>query len=115
MFQQLYVWIQNITVFLIVTAAVLQAVPGNDYGKYIRFFSGLVLILLLASPLLNLTGMREKLKTLYRNREYEIQEMEIEKVEEIFSKSGISEILKSQENSYGDERKIEVGEIEIGP
>ena len=67
MFQQIYSWIQDITVYLIVTAAIMHAVPGKDYGKYIRFFSGLILILLLATPLLNLTGMKERFETLYRN------------------------------------------------
>ena len=57
MLQQLYGWIQNIAVYLIVAAAVMHAIPGKDYGKYVRFFSGLVLILLLFTPVLNLTGM----------------------------------------------------------
>ena len=41
-------WIQNIAVYLIISAAILHAVPENGYRKYIRFFTGLVLILLLA-------------------------------------------------------------------
>ena len=45
-------WIRDIAVFLIVSAAVLHAVPGKDYRKYIRFFTGLILILLLAEPIL---------------------------------------------------------------
>ena len=60
MLQQLYGWIQNIAVYLIVAAAVMHAIPGKDYGKYVRFFSGLVLILLLFTPVLNLTGMVER-------------------------------------------------------
>src|SRR5699024_3905168 len=83
MFQQIYKWIQNITVYLIITAAVMHAVPGKDYGKYVRFFSGLILILLLATPLLNLTGMNEKFETLYRNNEYKLEKQEIESVEEL--------------------------------
>ena len=104
MFQELYGWIQNITVYLLVTAAVMHAVPGKDYEKYIRFFSGLILILLLASPILNLTGMAERFETLYKGREYEMNKREIEKAEEFYEDFGVAE--KADE--------IEVGEIEIG-
>ena len=51
----------------------MHAIPGKDYGKYIRFFSGLILILLLATPILNLTDMKERFDTLYGNSEYEME------------------------------------------
>ena len=56
MLEELYGWIQNIAVYLIVTSAIMHAIPGKEYEKYVRFFSGLVLILLLFTPLLKLTG-----------------------------------------------------------
>lgn len=125
MFEQIYGWIQNITVYLIVTAAILHAVPGKDYGKYIRFFSGLILILLLATPVLSLTDMRGRFEELYRSSEYELEKQEIEKVEEIYMNSGLSDYFSTEENGnepgnmteadgeYGT-GQINVGEIEIG-
>lgn len=115
MFQQIYGWIQNITVYLIVTAAVMHAIPGKDYGKYIRFFSGLVLILLLATPILNLTGMQGRFETLYKSNEYELEKQEIERVEDLYKDSALSDYLRTEEG-YGDREnsRIEVGEIEIG-
>lgn len=50
-------WIQKIISCLLVMSAVLHVVPGKDYEKYIRFFCGLVLILLVLSPLLSLKGV----------------------------------------------------------
>ena len=119
MFQQIYRWLQNITVYLIITAAVMHAVPGKDYGKYIRFFSGLILILLLATPLLNLTGMKEKFETLYKNNEYKLEKQEIESVEELYKESSLSGYFQSQEECEEDgvkegNSRIEVEEIEIG-
>lgn len=64
-------WIQNISVFLIVSAAVLHAVPGKDYRKYIRFFTGLILILLLADPILKLSGMAERIEVNCQENLYE--------------------------------------------
>lgn len=119
MFQQIYSWIQDITVYLIVTAAIMHAVPGKDYGKYIRFFSGLILILLLATPLLNLTGMKERFETLYRNNEYELEKQEIERVEELYTDPALSDDLRMDKNIQEEDgrdgnSRIEVGEIEIG-
>lgn len=64
-------WIQNISVFLIISAAVLHAVPGKDYRKYIRFFTGIILILLLAEPILELSGMAERFELFYHENRYE--------------------------------------------
>lgn len=119
MFEQIYGWIQDITVWLIVSTAVLHAIPGKDYGKYIRFFSGLVLILLLATPILNLTGMKGEFEKLYKSSEYEMEKQEIESVEEFYTESGLSDYLPSGEDAAESDRnnetgRIEVGEIEIG-
>lgn len=57
-------WIRDIAVFLIVSAAVLHVVPGKDYRKYIRFFTGLILILLLAEPILELSGMARRFEAI---------------------------------------------------
>ncbi|HJD41586.1 MAG TPA: stage III sporulation protein AF [Candidatus Mediterraneibacter quadrami] len=57
-------WIRDIAVFLIVSAAVLHAVPGKSYRKYIRFFTGLILILLLAEPVLELSGMARRFEAI---------------------------------------------------
>ena len=77
MFRQLYDWIQNIAVYLIVVSAVMHAVPGKEYEKYIRFFSGLILILLLFMPLMNLTGIADEFVSLYKSQEYEMNRREI--------------------------------------
>ena len=77
MFRQLYDWIQNIAVYLIVVSAVMHAVPGKEYEKYIRFFSGLILILLLFMPLMNMTGIADEFVSLYKSQEYEMNRREI--------------------------------------
>lgn len=128
MLEWIYGWIQNISVYLIVMAAVMHAIPGKDYGKYIRFFSGLVLVLLLFTPLLKLAGMEDTFRTLYRGKEYEMERREIERAEEIYEQSDMSDFLgadpeeysETGENIWSDEDRvqgegmIEVEEIEIG-
>lgn len=125
MLEQIYDWILNLSVYLIVAAAVMHAIPGRDYGKYIRFFSGLILILLLVTPVLNLTGMKGRFDSLYRGSEYEMEKREIERAARIYEDADLSEYLPEEEAQGGDvqnpedqktdaDERIEVGEIEIG-
>lgn len=55
----LYEWIQNLVCYLVIFTAVLEVLPGKEYKKYIQFFAGLVLILLLVTPILKVTGMEQ--------------------------------------------------------
>ena len=47
MFEYLYEWTQNIAFYLILTTAVFHALPATSYKKYIRFFTGMILILMI--------------------------------------------------------------------
>jgi len=59
MFEYIYEWMKNIAFYLVIIVVALQMVPGETYKKYIRFFAGLILILMLAGPVLKLFGMSE--------------------------------------------------------
>lgn len=48
----IYDWVKNIVVFYILMTAVLHLLPKNSYQKYVRFFGGLLLVVLLLTPLL---------------------------------------------------------------
>ena len=93
MLEEIYGWIQNISIYLIVTAAVMHAVPGKEYEKYVRFFSGLVLILLLFTPLLRLTGREESFQNIYQSNEYELEKKAIEEAQEWFKDESFLEFL----------------------
>ena len=46
-----YQWISSILCFLIFITMVIALLPAKKYEKYIRFFTGMMLILLVISPL----------------------------------------------------------------
>lgn len=73
-----YEWIQNTAFFLIVLTAVIQIVPDNSYRKYIRFFMGLLLIVMLSEPILKAFGMQQKFSEVYSGAQYRqtVKEME---------------------------------------
>lgn len=113
MLEQICGWIQDISVYLVVTAAVMHAIPGKDYGKYIRFFSGLILILLVAAPLLNLTGMQQTFDTLYKGNEYEMEKEEIERAAQLYESSLLSDIIPDDvEERIAEEQNAGTGEAD---
>lgn len=85
-------WIQKIISMLLVMSAVLQVIPGKDYEKYIRFFCGLVLILLALSPVAALKGL--KAEQFYQREVYQQYEKEIERM---------SDSIKREEIGIGQE------------
>ena len=71
MFQYIYQWIENIAFYLVVITAVIQLVPNNSYKKYIRFFTGLILVILLANPIMKIFQIEETFEAFYEEADYE--------------------------------------------
>lgn len=114
MLKTIYEWVQNTAFYLVVVTAVLAVIPGNGYKKYIQFFTGLVMILLLLTPILKLTGMEGTFQELYSSREYEQERREIEEQEQYFERLELFDFLPEEYQSEFRENTIEVEEIKIG-
>ena len=78
MFEYLYEWMKNIAFYMVLITAVIHILPNSDYKKYIRFFTGMVLVVMLATPLLKIFGMEHPLGSLYNSKEYQEQMKKIE-------------------------------------
>ncbi len=59
---------------MVIVVAVLQMIPGESYKKYIRFFVGMILILMLVSPIFKLFGISD-----FQSKEYQ---KELKKIED---------------------------------
>ena len=75
MLEYIYTWIENITFYMVIMVAVIHMVPGESYKKYIRFFVGLILILMLANPILKIWGLAENTKMEYEKQLQEMKEV----------------------------------------
>lgn len=88
MLQLVYRWMQNLAVYMILVTAFLQALPENNYRKYVRFFCGLLLTVLLVQPVLDLMGAAGRVTKLYRTAEYEQMVKEMEYAADLLEKGG---------------------------
>ena len=105
MLEYIYEWMENIAFYMVLVTAVMHLLPDSDYQKYVRFFTGLTLVVLLLTPVSGLFGIDEELKNISQNRDYEAQ---MEKIQEA------SPFLEDIGGDEKDPAKIQVEEIEIG-
>lgn len=75
MFSYIYEWISNLSCYLVLVTVFSHVVPEGSYQRYIRFFSGMVLVVMLAAPLLDLFSLAEHFRETYENAAY-LQELE---------------------------------------
>lgn len=70
----IYEWMENIAFYLVILVAIMQMIPQSSYQKYIRFFAGMILILMLTGPILRIFGMTELQSTAYQDAMREIED-----------------------------------------
>ena len=114
MVQECYDWVWKLAGYLIFMTAVLQLVPGEKDRKYIHFFTGLVLIILIASHVIKFFQFQDQ---------YDAMETQVEEM--LKNTSGLESVMKSQDNRNaedelsenvegGEPGGIQVEEIRIG-
>ena len=91
MIAYIYDWMENIAFYLVILVAIIQMIPQNSYQKYIRFFAGMILILMLAGPILRIFDMTELQSTAYQNALQEIEDA-----------TGYMERIIREEGAIGD-------------
>ncbi len=103
MVDNLYEWLQNITFYLVMVTAVLHVVPNQEYRKYIRFFTGLVLVLMMLTPILNVFGTDVELAELY-------EESKVEELQKDIMGQGFP---MEEEQIKMEEKELPEGEIKV--
>lgn len=89
MLEYLYQWIENIAFYLIIFTVAMQMIPNNSYKKYIQFFTGLILIIMLAGPILKIFGAEQDFRDFYKSAEYQQKVKEIEEATRYLEGIGI--------------------------
>lgn len=100
-------WIQRIVIYVILIT-VLRSLAGKaQYQQFFRFVSGLVLILLLLSPLLHFFGGNVDIYQAISNYFYQ---QDMEEIEELMQ-SAEGQMQEMMEKEYADALQSQVGQI----
>ena len=94
--EEIYSWMKNLAVFYILLTTVLHLVPDKRYERYVRFFMGLLLILMLITPVFSLLGKGEELmesfQMFYEKEDLMRKEEEFADLQEVYLKKAFEEI-----------------------
>ena len=93
MLDAMYEWMKNLAFYLVIVTAALEVLPREAYRKYVRFFAGIVLILLILTPPLQVTGSLGTFQTKYRNHESELIRQEIMESREYFEEAEVFDLI----------------------
>ena len=116
-FRFLYGWIMNAAFYLVIFTAVLHVLPGEQYQKYVRFFTGLVIVVLLFSPLFKLLGMEHLFQGFRENAEYRQLQKEMEQASDFLEEKQEEQEEKQEDNeteTNETETNQEGGRIHVG-
>lgn len=104
-----YNWVKNLAFFAILSTAVLQMIPDQGFQKYVRFFTGLLMVSMLILPIFKVTGKENIFTDIYKSREYR------EQLEENSKKSQelIEQITVLEQKNRTNEKDLENDDIEL--
>ena len=103
--QEIYQWMKNLAFFHVLTTAILHILPDKRYEQYVRLFMGLLLILLICTPVFAVVGKSQE--------EQDRMEAEAQGIRETFLKEAYESELKKQVEEILNEQKIFCREIEV--
>lgn len=116
----IYNWVKNLVCFYLLLTVVQHLLPQKNYQKYVRFFSGMLLTILVVSPVLSLLGSEELLRQKISQMEF-FQDMDNIKLDTEHLEMTQKEVyLREYENAIGmdvsrmaEEKQLAAQEVNV--
>lgn len=90
-----YGWVKNLVCFYIVITAVLHLLPKESYRKYVRFFTGMLLVILVLTPIFSVLQDRGNLYKKIEQAGF-FQELESLKLDTAYLEQSQQEIYRKE-------------------
>ncbi len=112
--QEIYSWVKNIVIYMIINTIVMNLLGNKSYKKYVSIVSGMILVLIVISPLVKLLKLDDSLDYFLKYNDFTMESIEFKEElkhvteqqdEEVFAeyekkiKSQVSDLLLD-ENVY---------------
>lgn len=112
--EAIFAWIRNIAYYMILISAFLHVVPNEGYRKYIRLFTGMILILLLSSSILSLFGVITEELTFINIEKYQDKLDEISEETKYLYDVDVSSYVIDESQENIETKNIKINKIELG-
>lgn len=91
----IYSWVKNLVCFYIFITAILHLLPKDSYRKYVKFFTGLLLVILVLTPVLSVLQDEENLYNKIEQAGF-LQEMENLKLDTAYLEASQQKIYRRE-------------------
>ncbi|MBH1940201.1 stage III sporulation protein AF [Mobilitalea sibirica] len=102
---EIYEWIKNIVIYMILNTIIMNLLGNSSYKKYVSIVSGMILVLIVVSPIMRFLKIDEKMDFYIRSNDFtveasafknDLQRMEEKQMQQIFAeyKDRIKEQVK---------------------
>ena len=105
-------WIQDIAFYTLLMEVVLHVLPEQGQKKYLQFFMGIVLIILVVSPMLSAAGLDRQLDETYARQTYDQELQEFQRRQQEIEEDYERRLLERVEEAAEELEELEQGEPE---
>ena len=103
----IYGWIQDIAFYTLLMEVVLHVLPEQGQKKYLQFFMGIVLIILVISPMLSAAGLDRQLDETYARQTYDQELQEFQKRQQEIEEDYERRLEERVEEAAGEMKELE--------
>jgi stage III sporulation protein AF len=68
--ENIYSWVKNIIIYFILITVIENALPKNNYRKYMKVFTGMILVILVISPFIKMLNIEDKISYYYELEDF---------------------------------------------
>lgn len=108
--EQLNEWICSLAAYFLLMSVLNQLLPSQKYGKYIRLFGGMILILLILSPLSRGLHLEEKIARYYESFVFQYEAGDLKKQILGVEQLQLTEMIEQYENAIALDIRQMAGE-----
>ena len=96
--EAIYSWIKCLAIFYILLTMLIHLVPTGKYQRYVRFFMGLLLMVMLITPMLSILEkaktLPESFSSIYQQEEKKRLTLDMENLQKSLLEKGVEEQLE---------------------
>ena len=105
--EEIYVWIKNIVIYMIINTIIMNLLGNKSYKKYVSIVSGMILVLIVISPLVSFMKLEENLDYFLQSNDFAIETSDF--------KNDLNRMEEQQSNAifaeYQDKIKLQVKDL----
>ncbi len=72
----IYTWIRNIVIYMLLNTIIINLVGGKNYKKYISIVSGMILVLIVITPIMDFMKIEDKLDLFQSKNDFSVETSE---------------------------------------